>query len=286
MRAWKVVGVIASAGVAAFGAAAWYGARRWEAGTRDLRARLEAARQLVAPGVVSFDELTDLPAPVQRYVRAVLRDGQPMLTAVRVRHHGTFNMGETTPQWKAFTSDQLVILRRPGFDWDARIAMAPGLTVRVHDAYVAGEGLLHAALLGLLPVVHLRGTPDVNQGELMRFLAEAAWYPTALLPSQGIRWEPVDDRSAQATLVDGAVSVTMRFGFDGDGLIDTVRADARGRTVGNQVVPTPWQGRFWNYQQVEGVRVPFDGEVAWLLPGGPRPYWRGHIADIACAFAR
>lgn len=110
-----------------------------------------------------------------------------MVTAVRVRHHGTFNMGETTPQWKAFTSDQLVIPRRPGFDWDARIAILPGLTVRVHDAYVAGEGLLHASLLGLLPVADLKGTPDVNVGELMRFLAEAAWYPTALLPSQGIR---------------------------------------------------------------------------------------------------
>jgi hypothetical protein len=31
-----------------------------------------------------------------------------------MRHHGTFNMGETTDQWKPFTSDQQVITQHPG----------------------------------------------------------------------------------------------------------------------------------------------------------------------------
>ncbi len=84
----------------------------------------------------------------------------------------------------------------------------PGLPVRVHDAYVAGEGILHASLLGLFPVVDMRGTSDVAEGELMRFFAEAAWYPTALLPSQGVRWEAVDDNSAYATLTEGDISVS------------------------------------------------------------------------------
>lgn len=45
----------------------------------------------------------------------------------------------------------------------------------------------------------LRGAlGEVAQGELMRFFAEAAWYPTALLPSQGVRWQAVDDTSARA----------------------------------------------------------------------------------------
>jgi hypothetical protein len=258
-----------------------YGALRWGAGTRELRARLEDARIPVKPETVDFRELEGLPAPVQRYFRTVLKEGQPMVKGVRVQHRGTFNMGETSEQWKPFTSDQRVITRRPGFDWDARVAMMPGLTVRVHDAYVAGEGIVHAALLGLFSVVDLGGTREVAEGELMRFFAEAAWYPTALLPSQGVRWDEVDSRSARATLVDGPVAVTMRFSFDEDGTIETVRADARGRAVGDRFIPTPWQGRFWNYEQRGGMLVPLDGEVAWLLPEGARPYWRGRIAEIA-----
>jgi len=67
----------------------------------------------------------------------------------------------------------------------------------VHDAYISGEGLLHASLFGLVSIVNLRGTQEIAQGELMRFFAEAAWYPTALLPSQGVRWEAVNDTSSK-----------------------------------------------------------------------------------------
>ena len=263
-----------------------YGELRWQSGTRELRARLELARLPIEPRVFDTSELTRLPAPVQGYFRAVLKDGQPLVAAVSVDHTGTFDMGKEAEQWKAFTSTQRVITRRPGFDWDARIAMLPGLPVRVHDAYVAGEGILHAALLGLVPVANLRGTGEVAQGELIRFFAEAAWYPTALLPSQGVHWDAVDDHSARATLKDGNLTLALLFHFGGDGLIATVRADARGRTVGGIVVPTPWQGQFWNYAIREGIRVPLDGEAAWLLPEGAKPYWRARIMKLSYEFAR
>jgi hypothetical protein len=61
-----------------------------------------------------------------------------MVSGVRVQHRGTFNMGDTSGQGKPFIADQRVITRRPGFDWDGRVAVMPGLAVRVHDACVAG----------------------------------------------------------------------------------------------------------------------------------------------------
>lgn len=262
----------------------WFGAYRWNAGTQELRARLDAARSPTGPFAVDFHELSDLPAPVQRYFRTVLKDGQPTVAGVRVRHTGTFNMGETKDQWKPFTSDQMVVAQRPGFDWDGRIAVMPGLPVHVHDAYVVGEGILHASLIGLFSLARVRDTDDMAEGELMRFLAEATWYPTVLLPSQGVRWKSVDHRSAYATLTDGDRSATMLFVFNDAGYIETVHADARGRMVSGKIVQTPWQGRFWNYSERGGMRVPLDGEVAWLLPSGAKPYWRGHITEIVFEF--
>jgi hypothetical protein len=209
-----------------------------------------------------------------------------MVSAVDVRHTGTFNTGESDDRWKPFTSDQCVVTRRPGFDWNAQVAMMPGLPVRVHDSYVAGEGVLRASLLGLFTVSDMRGTRDVAEGELMRFFAEAAWYPTALLPSQGVRWEAADDRSAFATLREGDHAIRMLFKFDVRGRIDTVRAEVRGRAVGDEIVPTPWRGRFWNYQERGGLIVPLDAEVAWLPPEGEKPYWRGHITEISYELAR
>ena len=139
---------------------------------------------------------------------------------------------------------------------------------------------------GVFPVVDMRGTGDVAEGELMRFFAEAPWDTRALLPSQGVRWEAVGDRSANATLTEGDVSVIMLFTVNEQGLIDTVRAEAPPRTVGDNLVPMPWQGRFWNYDERGGMRVPLDGEVAWMLPECAKPYWRGRITEINYEFAR
>jgi hypothetical protein len=262
-----------------------YGAMRWNDETDALRARLAAGRTAAGPRTVDFRQLERLPAPVQRYFKTVLTDGQPMVAAASIGHRGTFNMGEADDAWKPFESDQRVVTRRPGFDWNGRVAMMPGVSAYVHDAYVGEEGILHASVLGLITVADMRGTKDMAHGELMRFLAEAAWYPTALLPGQGVQWTAVDARSAHATLADGDSQVTMLFTFDQLGLIATVGAAARGRTVGGGMVPTPWRGRFWNYQRRGGMLVPLAGEVAWLLPAGPKPYWRGTIEEIDYDFA-
>lgn len=283
---WKIIPITVLGLAVMVAIALVYGSVRWQSATREMHARLEAARRPIAPRTYSPHELIGLPVPVQRYFHAVLKDGQPMVSAVRLEHSGTFNMSETGEQWRPFTSTQRVIPQRPGFDWEGRIAMMPGLSVRVHDAYIAGDGILHASLFGLVSLVNLRGTPEVAQGELMRFLAEAAWYPTALLPSQGVQWEAVDDTSAKATLKDGKLHLTLLFRFDNDGLIESVRAEARGRTVAGAVISTPWEGRWSNYELRDGMRIPVEGEVSWMLPGGPKPYWRGRITGLGYEFVQ
>ena len=266
--------------------AAIYGSRRWEHGSQAILARLEAARMLPSPARYDVRELDGLPAPVQRYFRAALQDGQPIIAAASVTHTGSMNRSETAEQWKPFTSKQRVITQRPGFDWDNRIMMFPGVPAHVHDAYIAGEGLLRGALFGLVPVLNIAGTPEIARGELLRFFAEMAWYPTALLPSQGVYWEAVDDRSARATLADGKLAVTLLFRFNADGLIDTVRAESRDRIVDGKTVSAPWQGRFWNYAERGGMQVPLDGEVAWVLQEGVKTYWRGTTTSLNYEFMK
>jgi hypothetical protein len=267
-----------------------YGAHRWARATRALTSRMEAAvadDTARSPSATRYDprELEGLPAPVQRYFRAVLKEGQPLVAGATVEMTGTFNLSATGEQWKPFTSTQPIVTRRPGFVWDARVALFPGVPVRVVDGYIVGEGLLHAAVLGLFTAAELRGGGEVARGELMRWFAEAPWYPTALLPSQGVRWEAVDDASADATLVDGPLTLTLRFSFDADGLIASARAEARGAMVGKAMVMTPWEGSWSDYQARDGMRVPMTGEAAWLRPDGRKPYFHGTVTSLAFEFS-
>lgn len=268
-----------------YGAAVAFGAWRWKEATRVLVARLDAAE--IAHGAVRYDAraIADLPAPVRRYFEQVLTDGQPMVRSVDLELGGMFNMSLDEPQWKPFTSTQRVVANRPGFVWSGRISMFPGVPARVHDAYVAGEGVLRPAMLGLFSLGTVEGEGKIARGELMRWLAESVWYPTVLLPGQGVTWQPVDDGSAQATLIDGPITLTMLFRFGEDGLVSGIRVEARGALVEGETVMMPWEGRFRDYRPQDGMMVPFHGEVAWITPQGERPYFRGTVAQIAYRFA-
>jgi len=270
-------------------AAVWglsaHGARQWAKAMQLLTKQLEAGRvRPPSPARYDMRDLDGLPAPLQRSFRAVLQDGQPLIAAATVKMTGRINMSATGEQWKRFKARQRITTGRPGFLWDAKVAMLPGLAVRVVDGYVAGQGRLRAAVLGLFTVAELHGDGEIARGELMRFFAEAAWVPTALLPSQGVQWAAVDDRSANATLTDGPLSLTLLFRFDAEGLITSAHAAARGAAVGKQMVMLPWEGSWSNYQRRDGMRVPMTGEATWLRPEGRKTYFQGEVRSLRYRF--
>ena len=264
------------------GLAIIYGSYRWQLDTDQLRAKLTGGRRTIEPKIYDPKELEGLPNPVQRFFRTVLKDGQAIVTTVKLSQQGEFNMNEMEDKWSPFTATQLVTTQRLGFDWDARIQMAPGLNAFVHDTYLLGEGSLHASLLGLFSVAKMDSTPESNLGELLRFFAEALWYPTALLPSQGVRWEAINDNSARATLTDGATTASVVFQFNAEGTISTMRAEARYR---DKLTAMPWCGQFWEYSVRDGMLIPLEGEVGWEYPEGTRLYFKGRITEIDYEFA-
>ena len=256
-----------------------WGHSRW---THSINARLDALETATSeararPERYDEAELATLPPVVRRYLSSVLNPNQPIVRRLYLEQTGTFNRSTQSEQWEPFTARQRVATKRPGFVWDASIAMSNGLTVKVVDAYVAGVGSVQPSVLGLFDLGGSHGTGDIARGELMRYLAEGVWYPTALLPSQGVRWTAVDAQTAQATLADGPLTVTLQFAFSANGLVERITSSDRAALVDGAMVPMPWEVRVARYQTHSGMLVPQEAEVAWLRPGGRMPYWRGKM---------
>lgn len=270
----------AAAGVVAMGtvAAGAAGSALWSRGSARLAARMMDG--LPPPDAAPYapEELAGLPAPVRRYFAYALTPGQRRVRSARVRQTGGF---QTAPGagWKPFRATQRFAVPRPGFVWDASIKMMPGLPARVRDSYVLGRGRMYGRLGGIVPIVNQAGTREMNEASLQRWLAEAAWIPTALLPRAGVHWTALDDTTARATLIDGDTFAAVDFVFGAEGEIAGTRAE-RWRDVDGTPAKTLWVGRFWNYATVDGMRIPMDGEIGWELPEGRFPYWRGHVERI------
>jgi hypothetical protein len=234
------------------------------------------------PGrVVQASDVDDLPPPVRRYLRHVLRDGQPVVETVRIEQSGTFRAGGAGSPWRPFTATQHVTTRPPGFVWDAAIEMMPLVSVRVLDAYHDGRGVLQARVGGVLPVMDAAPSPELDEGELLRYLAEAPLYPTALLPGMGVTWTPIDDRSARATLIDRGTTASLIFHVNDRNEVARVTGERSFTRDDGTSEYRPWIGYWRAYDDRGGVRVPTEGEVAWTYPdAGEVSYWRGRIETV------
>ena len=245
-------------------------------------ARMFAARQLRRDAAHLFAQPTDvsarvyheaqlagLPAPVQRYFRHVLREGQPYLRGLRLRHGGQFKT-DLQKDWLAIEGEQYIAAEPAGFIWQG--------TTRwfvARDAYEAGRGSLRVRLLGAVPVVNGHG-PHYDEGELLRWLAESAWLPTALLPGAGIAWTAVDEHSARLTFTQNGQSVTCLMRFNER---DEIEACEAPRYI-DDTTQRPWRCHYAQYRRWYGVLIPTVGEAAWVIDGQEQSYARFVVREL------
>lgn len=287
-RRLSVSGIVAGGLAVAGAATVVVGRRAWRRDTAAAIARLrDSLRHSVEAGSGEREAaIVQLPAPVARYFAFALPHGYRRIRAASIRWSGEFR---TRPgrAWVPFTAVQDITSMPPGFVWDAQMRMLPLVPVHVRDSYRAGFAVMLGRIGGLVPVVDRRGTPELAQSALARWLGEAVWFPTALLPGdtagRSVKWAAVNDTTARATVTDGATSASATFHFEADGALTSMSA-LRYRDVNGRDVPTPFDAQYRSFARREGFMVPMHAEVAWLLPEGRHAYWRGHPRRISYEF--
>ncbi len=239
--------------------------RRFEAGLDRLQAAL---------GRPVATARRDLPSEVRALAQR--------LGAGREPFPGRIEMGQRGTMWRApearpmrFVARQLTDVAQAGFVWRATFGRA-GL-VRVADYLVAGAGGLEARALGLLSVARDVGTEAIAQGEAMRYLAELPWNPDAIVLNRGLEWTVVDVRTLRVATGAGGTRAEVTLHLDGPGDVVAVSAPSRPRREAGKLVARPWAGRFRDYRNIGGRRIPWVGEVAWTLEGREFVYWRATL---------
>ncbi len=179
-------------------------------------------------------------------------------------------------KWIPFNAEQWFDATRCAFCWHARGRMAPLLTVVVEDAYEDGHGRLEAKLFGAVPVSKGAPSVELDRGELLRYLAELPWNPTAVRDNPELHFDEAPDGRSRVWAHDEASFVD--FAFDANG--DVMSIEAQNRVRGELGVQ-PWSARFLRYGEIEGARIPIEAEVAWGGPDEREVYWRGRITGFS-----
>ena len=226
----------------------------------------------------SFNDLEGLPEPVQRYFKYALKDGQEYIRFVRLKQVGEFRMKENQ-SWMPIKAEQYFTTEVPAFLWRVKLMMAPFIWIEGRDMYYQGKGNMLIKILSTITVADATGR-EMDISSLIRFLSETPWFPTALLPSDYIEWKEIDSNSARAVIKDNGYTASGIFTFNEKGEIIKFVTNDRYMESDGKYFKEQWAGYYRNYQEIEGMKIPIEGEVEWNLSDRDLQYAKLKITDI------
>ena len=249
---------------------------RFEHRSRTARAHLLSHLPAAPASIVRAEELAPLPPPVRRWLEASGVVGRERAQVVRLHQRGELRTAADQP-WMHAEAHQIFTVDEPGFVWTVAVTMK-GLPVVGRDSYQDGRGHMLITVAGLVPVVDGRG-PEIDQGTLLRFLGEIVWFPSAALAPY-LRWEPIDDHSARATMTWRGVEASGVFTFDDQGR--QVKMSARRyKSDGPTASLERWEVPAVAWERRGGVLMPVRGTAVWKLGAGDLEYYRWEITDVS-----
>lgn len=220
-----------------------------------------------------------LPGPVLELAKRLGVETGSNADRVTLTQSGDMRLREGTRRTR-FRARQTIDIGETGFAW--RAGFGPFGAISVKDAYRDGAGLFDVRLLGFISLAHMTG-PAFAKGEIMRYLAELALAPDAILLNRSLIWSVIDDRTLTVAGGSGAGYGCVRIDLDDDGRIGGIFAPDRPYVEDTIVKQRPWSGRFFDYRFHKGRWLPFGAEVGWTIDGQVVNYWRGMMTSWTIA---
>lgn len=199
-----------------------------------------------------------LPAPVDRFYRAIYGEAVPLITSAVLTGRGPLRIkGITFPARFRF-----VHLAGQGYRHYLETTFFGLPFMKVHELYLDGASHFE------LPFGVLENDPNTNQGANLGLWAEAVWYPAAWLTDPRVRWEAIDDATAILVVPFGEDEDRFVVRFDPEtGLLRYLEA-MRYREP-EDVAKRLWIPEVRAWQAIDGYLLPSVSSLTWFDQGKP-----------------
>jgi hypothetical protein len=232
--------------------------------------------------VVTAEMIKDMPTPVRRYLTYTGVIGKPIVDSVRLKQIGRIRESADKP-WMNFDAEQYYTTNPPHFQWIGTIRKLGIPVVRVTDQYQDGKGKLQVKLGSIFPISTATGN-EMDQGEMLRYLNEMMWFPTAYL-GKNVSFQPIDSTSVLVTLTDRGKSVSATMYFDDNGRLTNFAA-SRYRIVGGKYELENWSTPISAYGEFKELKLPKKGTAVYHLKSGDLDYIELEVTDLQYNIAK
>lgn len=228
--------------------------------------------------VVEPSQLERFPDPVRRYLRKAVGSGRRPVASAHLTHGGNFRP-KLDGGWLPIRGNQYIRAEPPAFVWWGRVRVAPGVWIDARDRFESGRGNMLVLMDSTFKLADSSGS-NIDQGALLRLLAELVWLPTAFCEGR-IAWTGLDERRAEARLRVDDREVTGVFEFGPDDLPAGFRAMRFRDLGGGKAELTEFYGSMADYREVDGLLVPHLLIAHWKIGEEYVAYARFEVESIA-----
>lgn len=214
--------------------------------------------------IVTEEMLSALPQNVQRWLRHTAVAGSKNPNIIRIMQKGSMR-SKPGGKWMPFSAVQYFSIDPPAFVWDARIKVTPFIDIAARDRYHNGSGHMLIKPMYIFTAANSSGK-EMDQGTMLRYLAEMAWFPQAAV-SPYLRWEALNDRQSKVTMSYGGIQASGTYSFDEAGNVTAFEARRYGDFGGIYRKET-WSINVTGYQTFNNRLIGNTSEVTWKLKEG------------------
>jgi hypothetical protein len=115
---------------------------------------------------------------------------------------------------------------------------------------------------------------------LIGYLSDLVLLPPALLASDNLSWEAIDEHRARATLRDGELEVSGVFEVDDFGDVVAFETDERPWSGDGRPEQVLWRVRYAEHRAFGELNLPTKIAAEWQLDDTSFPYFRREIEAV------
>lgn len=225
-----------------------------------------------------YTELKGLPTIVQKYFRLNIERGVYKPKTLRVQFASEIKMNPNS-DWKILEAEQYFLTRQPGYVWNGSIQTNEFIRMRVIDSFINGNAKITFKLLSAINMGEHIGK-ELNHSALARYLMDAVYFPTMLLPSEYIEWNAISSSSAIVKLTFNDISVSAVCSFNTLGEIIKIETEDRYKATKTGIIKTKFISHHSHYRTFGGLSVPTKTEIEIAEQDSTFKYQKIELLDV------